>query len=193
MTNGARHALGVVAGLLLSPLIAAGLSYGVYQVSYYRQNFSVSWVGLGILVVTGVLLALLVSSRLSPLASLIGGLLFTASGLIPTVETWGIRALPDNLYSGELGGGFLTVAASGMLLVLGVLMLVASAFPSRWRGPASRSVAPPSYSPYGADLGVNPQYPGPEIRGSGPQYPNQGNQQDAPQRPGDVTRPMHRE
>ncbi|WP_219462306.1 TMEM165/GDT1 family protein [Nonomuraea rhizosphaerae] len=192
MSNGARHALGVVAGLLLSPLIAVTLAYGVWLVSVSIRQFQVSWLGLLICVAAGVLLALLVSSRLSPLASLIGGLLFTAFGLLPILETTGFRVLPESAYRGEIGNGFLTLTYSGFLLVLGVLMLGASAFPSRWRGPAGRAVAAqPAYGvvpPYGGagDQGISSHYQQDrQERRVSPQYPPQG--------PGDATRPMHRE
>ena len=49
MSNGARHVLGVVAGLLLPPLILAGLVYGIAEISRTMAvTFGVSWLGLGV-------------------------------------------------------------------------------------------------------------------------------------------------
>ncbi|MEU4227237.1 hypothetical protein AB0F17_23330 [Nonomuraea sp. NPDC026600] len=155
MPNGARHALGVVAGLLLPPLIAVGLFYGVDQVSRNYQQFIVSWVGLGVLLGSGVLLAFLLGSRLSPVASLVGGLKFTAFGILPFLEISGLRLIPDRMFGDELWSGFLTMAYTGLLLMFGVLLLVSSAFPSRWRS-APRAV------PAGPAYGVIPPYQGSE-------------------------------
>lgn len=176
MSNGARHALGAVAGLFLPPLIALGAIYGVGQVVFGFQAFKISWLGLAVLVGTAVLLAFLLGSRISPVASLMGGLGFTAIGLIPSLEVSGLSVLPRNLLSGELGPGFMTLLYSGLFLLLGVTMLTVSAFPSRWRArrPAEPAV-PPAF-------------------GAAPPYRQTSVFQPPPQAaPGDVTRPMHRE
>jgi hypothetical protein len=169
MSNGARHALGVVAGLLLPPLVAAGLCYGVAEISATSSSaFQVSWFGLAVVAASAIVLAFLVGSRLSPVASLLGGLAFTALGLVPAMELSGLRILPDKWLPAVLQLGFQTVAYSGMLLFLGVALLVVSAFPSRWRS----SGEPPVYSPvYGSA-------PSPYLPHNGPE---------------DATRPMHRE
>jgi hypothetical protein len=164
MSNGARHVLGVVAGLLLPPLIAVGLFYGVGEFSRSFQQFVISWAGIGAVVVSGILLAPLLSSRLSPVASLVGGLEFTAFGLLPILDVSGLHLMPERIFSEVLWGGFLTLTYSGVLLMLGVLLLVGSAFPSRWR-------STPQPLPAGPTYGLIPPYRGPE----------------------DATRPIHRE
>lgn len=171
MSNGARHVLGVVAGLLLPPLIAAGLVYGVGEIIRTQAvAFSVSWPGLGAVAAAGVGLAFLTGSRLSPVASLIGGLAFTALGAVPTLEARGITIdwLPNRLLNGTEATAYQTVTYTGVMLFLGVTLLAVSAFPSRWR-----SLEIPSA--YTSDYGVvgSPYLP------SGP--------------PEDATRPMHRE
>ncbi|MEV0353832.1 hypothetical protein AB0H88_49490 [Nonomuraea sp. NPDC050680] len=163
MPNGARHVLGVVAGLLLPPLIALGLFYGVGEFSLNYQQFVISWAGLGAIVVSGILLAPLLASRLSPVASLVGGLEFTAFGLLPILDTVGLHLMPERIFSAVLWNGFLTLTYSGVLLMIGVLLLVGSAFPSRWRSTPRPLPAGPAY-------GVIPPYRGPE----------------------DATRPIHR-
>jgi hypothetical protein len=155
MSNGARHALGVVAGLLLPPLTAAGLWYGVGQTLLLsRSAFAISWPGLGVLAASGLVLAFLAGSRLSPIASLLGGLAFTALGVVPWAETQGMRLLPDNWLPNTLAQGYETVALSGVMLFIGVTLLVVSAFPSRWRARAE----PPAYSPAYAAPAASPYY-----------------------------------
>ncbi|WP_157549946.1 hypothetical protein [Nonomuraea candida] len=164
MSNGARHALGVVAGLLLPPLVAAGLWYGTGDLTLQlQQSFRISWVAVGVLAATAVVLAFLLGSRLSPVASLLGGLLLAAAGVMPFAELLGARPLPLDLLPGVMRSGFTTVTASGLQAVLGVALVVASLFPSRWRGrPAARDEAQETGweaepAPYGP-----PSYSGPE-------------------------------
>lgn len=173
MTNSARHALGVLAGLLLPALLAAGLWYGVGELSVTAQReLRVSWVALGVLAVSGILLAFLAGSRLSPVASLLGGLAFTGLGVLPFAEiSTGTRLLPDALLPSSLQSGFMTLTYSGLQFLLGVALLVVSAFPSRWRGRA-RAVDP---------------YEGQWQPGPSPYLPPPTG------RPEDATRPMYRE
>ncbi|SDM19705.1 hypothetical protein [Nonomuraea jiangxiensis] len=176
MSNAARHVLGVVAGLLIPPLVLAGLCYGVGEYQSQRSAaFQFSWLGLGVIVVTAIVLAFLAGSRLSPIASLLGGLAFTALGILPLLEILGTQLLPDNGWMpAPVLIGFQTVAYSGWLLFIGVALLMVSMFPSRWRGRGDRVVYSPSY-----DLG--PSYgsePAPFMPFSDPE---------------DATRPMRRE
>ncbi|MFF0861060.1 hypothetical protein ACFYUV_04845 [Nonomuraea sp. NPDC003560] len=170
MSNGARHGLGVVAGLLLPPLIAACLMYGIGELGLtMATRFRVSWIGLAVIAAAGAGLAFLAGSRLSPIASLLGGLAYTALGLVPAVELGaGFRVLPDGLVTGSLGAGLQTTIYTGVMLFLGVALLVVSAFPSRWRSPERPSA-------YASEYGS-----------AGSPYLPQGT-------PHDVTRPMHRE
>ncbi|NUS02877.1 MAG: hypothetical protein HOV97_09935 [Nonomuraea sp.] len=155
----------MVAGLLLPPLIAAGLMYGVGEITRTMAvAFSVSWPGLGVVAAAGAGLAFLAGSRLSPLASLLGGLAFTALGAVPVIELRGTRVIPDGLLPGSLASGLQTVTYSGVMLFVGVALLVVSAFPSRWR-----SLERPSA--YTSDYGAS----------------------GSPYLPEDVTRPMYRE
>jgi hypothetical protein len=179
MSNGVRHALGVVAGILLPPLLAAGLLYGVGEVMLTIRQFVMPWAGLAVVAACGVVLAFLVSSRVSPVASLMGGLMFTGLGVLPLLDVLRVFSPPGNLFSGNIGTAYLTLGYEGIFLLLGVLMLVASAFPSRWR-----SARPPVITP-GHGPGAAPPY-GQHGWASGPApYRSPGDE--------DVTRPMHRE
>ncbi|MEV0597438.1 hypothetical protein, partial [Nonomuraea cavernae] len=194
--------------LVLPPLIAAGLMYGVTEVTFNFQRFATSWTGLGVLVVTGVLLALLTGSRLSPISSLLGGLMFTGFGVVPILETFRLFSLPREWIGGQFQSGYLTLTYTGFFLFLGVALLVVSAFPSRWRSARPPVVTPGHYSP-GHDHG--PSYQGQHYQNQGPSYQGQGQpyqgsarQDPAPPQhapgpsyrqppPEDATRPMHRD
>ncbi|MFG1708968.1 hypothetical protein ACFLIM_37815 [Nonomuraea sp. M3C6] len=171
MSNGSRHALGVVAGLLLPPLIAVGLWYGIGDIQLRSgQAFELSWLGVAVVAASAIVLAFLAGSRVSPIASLLGGLGFTALGALPLLEVgFGLRILPDRWLPGVLLAGFQTVAYTGTLLFVGVVLLAVSAFPSRWRSSAEPLVYSPAYAP----------------PTSSPYLPQNG--------PEDATRPMHRE
>ncbi|WP_157253059.1 hypothetical protein [Nonomuraea typhae] len=162
MSNGARHGLGVLAGLLLTPLLAIGFSYGVDQFNYAAQTFTPPWGAAAVMALTGVLAAFLFSSRISPVATLIGGLLFTALGLLAPLEiTLGLRLLPD-FVPNPLNRGLYTMVYTGIALLLGVGMLVASCFPSRWRASRRPSGTAAPYPPGG--------YPPPPGQGAPPAY-----------------------
>lgn len=198
MSNSVRHVLGLVAGVLLPPLAVLALMYGVGEVTLsYQRSLQLSAPGFAGLVVAAVLLAFLLGSRLSPVASLLGGLACTVVGFVPLLELSGVRVMPDEVFTGVLGLGFRTLLYTWMMLVLGVALLVASAFPSRWRA-ARPPVVTPGHG-YGAPHGPAPGYrsgpqsmmpPGGPTGGPGsappPPYPSSPGSED-------VTRPMHRE
>lgn len=206
MSNSVRHVLGLVAGVLLPPLAALALMYGVGELTTsYQRTLQLSAPGVAGLVVAAVLLAFLLGSRLSPIAALLGGLLYTVVGFVPMVELSGVRVMPDEVFTGVLGLGFRTLLYTWMVLVLGVALLVASAFPSRWRSAARPPVVTPGHG-YGAPHGPAPGYPG-GPQGMPPGGPSGGHSGGHSGGPGtappppyspsqgseDVTRPMHRE
>jgi hypothetical protein len=212
MTNGVRHALGLVAGLLLPPLIAAGLMYGVAELTFTMQRMlGFSWLGLGLLVLSGIALAYLAGSRLSPVASLLGGLMFVLVGSLPLLELMSrTRILPRGFLPSMLDNGYRNLSYQGILLVIGVLLLVVSAFPSRWRGvrPALDTSTGPygpayppaphgsSYTQHAPSYAPDPHGPshasGSPDRPGGPDpYARNPYSPDVPQQ--DTTRPMHRE
>lgn len=136
MSNGARHALGVIAGLIMAPLLLVGLSYGMGQVTMTMQRtIAPSWLGLGVLAACGVLLGLLAGSRLSPLASLIAGLGYTLLGVaqpLAQLLRLDVDLAPTSLPR-WLGAGYSTLLFTGLLLFLGLTLLTVSVLPSRWR------------------------------------------------------------
>ncbi|PZG19384.1 hypothetical protein C1J01_12335 [Nonomuraea aridisoli] len=148
--------------------------YGAGDFALQAQRaFQISWPAVAALAAAAILLAFLAGSRLSPVASLIGGLGLTALGVLPVLEILGRGPLlPDDLLPGVMRTGMMTVAYSGLQAVLGVMLLVVSMFPSRWRASVTRQELPPAYDPgYDKTPSFFEPHPGPE----------------------DATRPMYRQ
>jgi hypothetical protein len=175
MSNGARHGLGLLAGLILTPVIGAGVMYAALTGRVAGGLGSIAdgrAPGLAVLGASVVLIAVLVGSRISPLASLIPGLGFTALALAwLAVPGWSSDDVA-RLVPPAVGGGAQSAAGAEMVLgVLGGVMLVASLFPSRWRaraGKAALTHAAPR-APQGAPGHVRPLPPGQPPAASG--YP----------------------
>ncbi len=134
--------------------------------------------------------------------------MFLLVGSLPLLELMSrMRILPRGFLPIMLDNGYRNLSYQGILLVIGVMLLVVSAFPSRWR--AARPAFDPSNGPYG------PSYP-PAQHGSSPAQhapshpPGPYGSSGSPDRPGgegpyardpyssdvprpDATRPMHRE
>lgn len=168
MSNGFRHFLGVIAGLLLPPAIAVLLVFGVdgltdigTKVAVDKAASGALYTRLAMLAGAAIIIAIMAGSRLSPLASAIGGLAFTAAGTLwmayPTQFGDLIERLPGNR-----DAALRTLVYHGMFVLIGVTLL-ASSFPlSRWRGLVRRLRGPlPSQAyepePYEAQPYASPQ------------------------------------
>ncbi|MEV0666936.1 hypothetical protein ACIBI3_27150 [Actinomadura luteofluorescens] len=174
MSNGARHGLGVLTGLVVTPVIALCLMYSTSRFTdYFRYFFTRGgedrWIGAALVVVAAVLVGLAAGSRVSPLASLLPGAVYTAIGLLwlasPrfAVEHSGRDLLGHRLYL-----GYTTLAPYGTFLLLGVALLVASLAPSRWK--ARTAAAPRFGGPPPAPMGPPPM-PGGQAPMGAPQPP----------------------
>ncbi|GAA4235566.1 hypothetical protein GCM10022254_43080 [Actinomadura meridiana] len=163
MSNGARHGLGVVIGLLVTPVIAMCLMYGTSKLTRFVQimagDSGERWAAAGVLLIAAVLVGLVAGTRVSPLASLIPGAAFAVVGFLwVAAPRWSFENSPRDLLTGETRNGYLIVAPSGFLLVLGIGLLVASVAPSRWQ---ARVPATPRYGgPPPAPMGPPPLYGG---------------------------------
>lgn len=125
MRNGVRHLLGAGAGLLATPLIAAGF--------HYSSNLAGTWIALSVLAGTMAFVGVLAGSRISPLASLLPGLLFAGAAVFARSPWIGlIRSDYSQAYVNLIDAWALPTAFA---------LLAASVFPSRWRG--ARRPEPP--------------------------------------------------
>ncbi|GGV27320.1 hypothetical protein GCM10010182_57880 [Actinomadura cremea] len=187
MSNGARHAIGALIGVLAAPLLAAGLLYGVFKMDRSVRRVMATfggegggidrWVGAGVLVATAILVAVVVAPRVSPIASLLPGVLFTGLGAMWIVDPgWAVRdTVTRDVLPGELDYAYMIVAPYGFFLLLGALLLAASAIPGRWAGrPAGARHAVPPVAPMGPGAPAGPpQMPGAPRPGAGVPPPPQ--------------------
>jgi len=184
MANGARHGLGVVAGLVATPVIFAGLLYGTERLLRNRQVTLVQFqdkirsegiVAILVFLVVAAVIAVLVGSRISPLASLIPGAVLTLYGLPWLVKpVWMSDKMPDLPDKYDIAN--LTLSPLGIPLLIGMILLLASLIPSRWRAsgapmaaqaarygvaasPPPAPAGPPAPAPmYGRDQMPQPPY-----------------------------------
>jgi len=160
MNNAARHGLGALIGVVATPLIGGCLAYGVIKV---RMSVSVvldleangvpaadapgeDWTALAVLLAGAAVIGLVVHARLSPLASLVPGAIFSALGLAWFTEpTWMFMHSTPKIVPVDFGLGYANMGAGGTFMIIGIALLVASAPPGRWRGtrPETATAAPP--------------------------------------------------
>jgi hypothetical protein len=137
MSNGARHTWGFFAGLVLTAALAGLLIFGTYRLQHgYVTQFHKQdkWIGGGLIAGAAVVFAILAASRLSPLASLIGGLVLTAAGVAFFVSQKTTADLINRFPFKEQRVTLAGLEDEGFILFAGVGLLFASFFPSRWRG-----------------------------------------------------------
>ena len=169
MSNRARHWWGVLAGLVLAPAIAAGVAYGTWRTLSGAQQFGVTSaeyrIGIAAFAVTAILLGIAVGSRLSPVASLLSGLALSALGGLWAGAPEAARdntgdLLPSSLE--KVNSGYLSAAGMGLFMLVGLVLLIGSLFPARWRAmeemqPSFEYESPqPAVDPLGYD--PSPQY-----------------------------------
>lgn len=184
MSNGARHGLGVLAGVIATPLVGAGLVVGFERLEEHRRHFvrldstttSTGLVAGAVLALTAAAIAVLVASRLSPLASFIPGAVFTVYGVVwLTKPAWASRQvtdLPDRYVIPVINMSIFAVP-----FLVGVVLLAASILPSRWR---ARTPAAGSRQPAGPPPPGMPGGPPPHAAMPGPPSPMYGREQQQP-------------
>lgn len=144
MNNAARHALGLVAGVVAAPVTFALWCWGVTEVvESYQVAFETSLPGVAALTAGGLLLGVLCGSRVSPLGSLVPGLLFLALGVLWAADPSIVGRNIFDVMPGPFRHGMMSLASTGLALALGVLLLAASVPVSRWR-----VLQPPPPVPY---------------------------------------------
>jgi hypothetical protein len=131
-----RHGLGVVFAVALAAAIFLGGGWGVaHMIRLAAQNISLTSISglsaLGILLLVGLFLGLLMVAPVSPLATALPGLLMLAwTGLLGLNAQLATRIIP--LRGGGAAAGFHAMLVSGVLVLLGTLMICPVFVPSRW-------------------------------------------------------------
>ena len=132
-----RHWLGVGLAAVLAAAIFAGGGWGVaHMTRLAAQNISLTSISglsaLGILLLVGLFLGILMVAPVSPLATALPGLLLLGwTGLLGLNAQLATRIIP--LRSEAYGIGFRAMLVSGVLVVLGALLICPVFVPSRWR------------------------------------------------------------
>ena len=189
-----RHLGSIVLSLILAPAAYLLAGIGVVEAA---GNASVAphpdyaKVTLGVLAIgaAGLLYALLVLTRISPVGPLLAGLLYLTASVwaLYSYATLG-KLLPDSVLGVR---GAADAPLNGVALVLAVPLLLTVLSPRRWRRyaqPAAPAAATGAGSiGYPPPAGYNPSYPPPA--GYQPSYP--ALTQPAPQSPLDATLPLY--
>ncbi|WP_030168744.1 hypothetical protein [Spirillospora albida] len=178
MPNSIRHVIGLVAGVVLTPVIAACLMYGSSEIGRSLRTFGGEGAGTPalVLIAGAVLIGLVAGTRVSPLASLVPGAVFGGIGLVwAFAPRWAYEHLDHDLHS-RLDTGYLNLVATGAFLALGVVLVAASIAPSRWRARPRAAAAPafggPPPAPMGPPPGQNPGWHPPAPPPSAPPQPS---------------------
>ncbi len=169
MSNGARHAIGVLIGLIVTPLVAAALMYGTQKLgmsvrvsiaNYRSEGGSDKWVGAALLIAAAAALGVSAGSRLSPLASLVPGLAFASVGALWVLApSWAAEHTLRDSLPDRLAMGYLTLAPYGGFLIIGTLLIAASLAPSRWAARSTAGAAARFGGPPPAPMGPPPARP----------------------------------
>jgi hypothetical protein len=176
-----RHAIGILLGLLLAPLLLGGAGWGFVRATHVAAvldpKSSEVLSGLAVLVLAGVVVGLLAAARWPPPSTaLVVGLAYLGVTAFYVVAV--DRFTTELVKHGELGEGIFGFIRTGTAALLGGLLLVSAAMPRRWAA-AEPPAAPEAAEPLYAEL---PPYqtggyttPGSSASGySGPDYSGQG-------------------
>lgn len=166
MSNSVRHVLGALVGVVAIPIVLFGVNTFVRWV--YSANVTLRFTpeagaGVAAILVVCLLLGALAGSRISPLAALIPGVLFTLLGIAASIpDVFGLLGPLASVEYFSLG--------SIPYLLLGGILLGSAVFPNRWRpAQAARAAAyPQGPAPYAPAPGYPPGAYGP----GGPQAPS---------------------
>ncbi len=132
-----RHLIGVAFAIALAAAVFFGGGWGVaHMTSLSSQNISLTSISglsaLGILLLAGLFLGILMVAPVSPLSTALPGAVMLAwTGLLGLNAQLAVRMIP--LRDTGYGAGFHAMLVSGVLVLLGTLMICPVFVPSRWR------------------------------------------------------------
>ncbi len=163
MNNAVRHTLGFFAGLVALPGVLLPLCYGSVQITRdYQALAKPSATGIAAVLGAGLILGVLCGSRVSPLGSLVPGAVFLLYGVAWSVDPYAMSGSVVDPLPDELRRGLLELTSLGVVLVLGVLLVVASVPPSRWRVLPKPPPVPYPRLPFATPLPGSPPADGPQ-------------------------------
>ncbi|MBB6170074.1 hypothetical protein HNR23_000134 [Nocardiopsis mwathae] len=162
-----RHLIGLVVGLILTPLLWLGVAWAATGVEpvLRGEGFGAPLVmpAVAVLMLIGVVCGFLAGARVSPLAALVSGGLILAFSLWPVLNPASLSAaLPGWIAQGTF---FHPVGpALPIALPLGTLLFISALAPSRWRRSAMPQAGPVAPTVAAGDPGAVPPQPGPGRR-----------------------------
>lgn len=133
-----RHIGSLFAGIIIAPL--AWLLIGAAQIGLNPTAYELAGdapnrvIAIVMFAAAGLLLGLLAVSRMSPVGPIVAGVAYVGGFMVFRSELAAVH-LPDALVSGYLPRESIMIAGdTGMVLVIGAILLTSALFPSRWRG-----------------------------------------------------------
>lgn len=159
-----RHVLGFILAIILAAAVYAGASWGFVRLHAATKAVSSgnllhdTHALLAIAALAGVALLggiLLVAPRVSPLATVLPGLVLLALTVYYVVNVHQALALIP-MKGQDFGRGFRALLEDGALGAAGLVMIIPLFVPSRWRRRDRGDEEPGSGSGLLADLGDNP-------------------------------------
>ncbi len=167
MPNQIRHVVSGAIGVVLTPVILFLLMFGIAQLLEAFRTFDLSsadrYLGALLVALAAAGIGALVGSWLSPVGSLVAGVAFTGLGAVGVVSPSTSFDLAD-VFQADLQSSLFSILTTGTALLVGIVLLVASIPPSRWKAPAGRPPVWPAGPPQGYDAYPghpgDPPYPG---------------------------------
>jgi hypothetical protein len=147
-----RHLISLVLGVVLAPVIyvLAGVSNSkaADHIVSNKNDFATLAIAVGCIVAAGALYSVLILVRLSPVGTMLAGVLLAVPSVWALLDAAGFN---DKLPASFLGvRGALTFGASSTLLLASVPLIATVFSPRRWRSSADSAAnafdAAPSYS-----------------------------------------------
>jgi hypothetical protein len=133
-----RHVAGLFLAVIMALVLFAGAGWGterigVLRAAHHSLESRSGGLALAALVGTGLLLGIvLVAPRISPLAAVLPGLgLLAWSAYMVINGSAASRLIP--MRGQAVGAGFRALLASGILALIGALLVIPLFVPSRWR------------------------------------------------------------
>jgi hypothetical protein len=133
-----RHLFGIVLAVVMAALLFVGAGYGVAKITFAQTHHlsltsSHSLAGFAALAVTGLILGILLAvPAVSPLATGLPGLgLLAWSALLLASTHRATQLVP--LHPHSFASGFSTMLTTGVLALVGAIMIIPLFIPSRWR------------------------------------------------------------
>jgi hypothetical protein len=133
-----RHVIGFVLAVVMSAALFVGAGWGVSRIAALHATGHALMsthgaLAIGAMAGTGLLLGVLLAGpAISPLGAGLPGLVILAwSGLLVASAARALRLIP--MHGTGYAAGFTTLLASGILVLIGAVMIVPLFVPSRWR------------------------------------------------------------